>query len=173
MSQLARCGLGVLHVVVLAAALAPASADAQELALGEPIELDEVRVASLAGVRVRRQRSGWSQRVDGVELRVRRGRASRLTSDATSTVRVCDVDAERRERALLGQRRTMLRGSQYPQGHFCCLPERAAMTIVTVTLPRGPRAHVTIEWRVPTARRDALRAVEEALFASVRCVRER
>ena len=93
------------------------------------------------------------------ELRDEFDRAARRT-----TITVCGAPAVRTERtfdALPSERVTI-------DGQHMVTPPRPRMTYVRVALRHDGRRYV-VEWAVRSGRRAALRALEEAFFASIHC----
>ena len=130
----------------------------------------------LHGVHVRGFREGASvpriQSSHGVRIAVYVGHSDGARRRGASTVHVCDVDATRSEEsfAAMPSVRVQIR-PDVPSAHLIT-PDRPAVTHVRLAIPRtieGQPRFVTIEWSVPTAQREARRAIEDAFFASVGC----
>jgi hypothetical protein len=130
----------------------------------------------LHGVHVRGFREGDSvpriQSSHGVRISVHVARADGARHRGASTVHVCDVDAVRSEESFgaTPSSRVQIR-PDIPSAHLI-VPAREARTYVRLAIPRtieGQPRFVTIEWSVPTAQREARRALEDAFFASVGC----
>jgi hypothetical protein len=159
----------VARVLVLISMLMASVASAQVPTLGAPITLHGVSVSGFAAVGERgagrRTQSRQSTRIAIFAGHASRGRAH-------TTFHVCGLDAVRSivSVARMPSSRVQIRPDD-PSAHLV-VPERAARTYVRVEIPRtieGRDRLVIVEWSVDTARRDALRATEDAFFASIRC----
>lgn len=154
--------------VLVVACLVATHARAQD-GLGDPFTVDGVEVRGFRTATEGRALPHIQHRA-GVRVSITSGRRPERTRGArTTTVRVCDADAIRTEVSFPGTEsvRVTIPGRDDPSAHLIA-PARPAMTYVRVEIRRGDRV-VSIEWAVPTARREARRALEDAFFASIRC----
>ena len=160
-----------LCVLVLVLAITAQTAAQDTLTLGAPIVLHGVHVSGFApegdrhaGRRIQSARS--------VSVAVYAGPGARAPGARSTTIRVCGVDALRTEISFgaTASTRVQIRTDD-PSAHLT-VPARPARTYVRVEIPRtidGRTRVVTVEWSVASARRQALRSVEDAFFASIHC----
>jgi len=143
-------------------------ASAQDGALGDPIVLHGVEVRGLV-TRTSEHPVPRIQHRGAIRIAVTNGRAS--GDGQHTTIHVCGADATRTEIAMPGVAATRVVGTD--PSHHLVTRGRPATTYVRVEIARthdGRTRYVTIEWSVPTERREELRTLEDAFFASIRCL---
>lgn len=149
-------------LVALAARRPLAAQDAGD-ALSARMTLGAVSVSAFPS---RRAQSHIRHGADGA-VRISLTRGAREEPDRAArraTVTVCGAPAVRSERtyaAVPSQRMSI--GDEH-----LIAPPRPRMTYVSIALVHDGRRYV-VEWAVRTGRRAALRALEDAFFASIRC----
>lgn len=157
--------------LLLALAVTAHAAAQEALVLGAEIALHGVHVRGFApegqrsaGRRIQSRRSA--------RIAVFPGHVEHSAGETHTTIRVCGLDAVRSEVSFraTASSRVQIRDDE-PSAHLV-VPARPARTYVRVEILRAVEGRdrvVTVEWSVVSARREALRATEDAFFASIRC----